>query len=82
MGLRGRTDSPEFTMTECNHDWNVTSNLRLVVEDEHYWMGALVPSTPHVLQIDFCRLCGLIRLPTRTLADIRTVEAEKHATQS
>lgn len=62
----------------CAHDWNETSALNLVVSTPHDFIAAIIPTPPRTVPVDYCRLCGSIRLRPADLADLR--EAEANAT--
>lgn len=49
---------------DCIHEWNITSPLRLIVSrPEIDWMGAIIPTPPTLLPVEFCHVCGVLRIP-------------------
>jgi hypothetical protein len=58
----------------CDHSWNATSRLRLLIEVDDAWMGSVFPTPPDVVPIDYCRQCGLIRLNAAILQALRAAE--------
>lgn len=66
-------------MNECEHDWNGTSKLRIVVSEERDLFASIIPVAPTLCPIEFCRICGTLRLSAEMLAAIAVAETKLHA---
>lgn len=68
-------------MTEltCTHGWNTASGLRLVVEQTpmELMCANIFPMPPSTQPVDYCRLCGALRLRADKLAALRALEEER-----
>ena len=67
----------------CNHDWNATSTLRLIIaEPDMDFMANIFPISPKVLQVEFCRQCGVLRISPATAQAIAGVELERQEAET
>jgi hypothetical protein len=67
-------------MSDCAHDWNATSALRLVVETGHELFASIIPMAPTLLRIDYCRGCGALRINPEDLLTLRAAEEDAKKT--
>jgi hypothetical protein len=60
---------------DCDHDWNATSKLRLVVETGHELWANIMPMAPPLVPVEFCRRCGTLRVGPELLTTLNAAVA-------
>jgi len=67
-------------VSECQHEWITTSRLRLVIDDESAMLASIIPMPPTLMQVEFCGVCGALRLDPAVAQGCAAYERQKAST--